>query len=126
MTLDEFRQEMIAYLQAVEQEEIELRHSSHAFVRMENLYRRFDAEERAMADQVLAEWLSSDDSTERYHARVLIRKFRIAAALPALEKRAVHLASSRERNAPDELESVNRLIRDLSEASPSAPNQVER
>src|SRR5215211_3433863 len=109
MTLDEFRQEMSAYLKAVKQEEIELRYSSHTFVRMERLYRKFDAEERAMADQVLAEWLSSDNSSERYHAYVLIDKFRITAALPALEKRAAQLASSHERGASDELESVNHL-----------------
>jgi hypothetical protein len=126
MTLDEFRQEMSAYLKAVKQEEIELRYSSHTFVRMENLYRRFDAQERAMADQVLAEWLSSDNSSERYHAYVLIDKFRIAAALPALEKRAAQLASNRERGASDELEPVNRLIRDLNDAGPSAPDQLQR
>jgi hypothetical protein len=113
MNLDEFRREMTAYRQAVEKEGEALRDSCHSLDRLYALYEKFDAEERAMADRVIAEWALSDDENTSYDARVLIRHFKIITALPALEKLAKRLSSSRARGADSVLEVVNRLVADL-------------
>ncbi|MFL6973617.1 MAG: hypothetical protein ACJ8F2_17045, partial [Xanthobacteraceae bacterium] len=113
MTLDEFRREMEAYRQAAKQEGEEFKSSYLAHDRLVVLYRRFNPEERAMAEHVLAEWMLSQDPDVRFDARALIDDFRIVTALPALEKLAERLASSRAVGAPAELEVVNRIIRDL-------------
>ena len=113
MTLDEFRHEMEGYRQAVEKEGEALRDSYHSLDRLCALYRKFDAEERTMADQVVAEWALSEDENTRFDARVLTRDFKIRSALPALEKLVTRLAASKAVGAANELELVNRLIADL-------------
>ena len=97
MTLDEFRHEMEAYRQAVNEEASEFKYPYLAVERLLALYQKFDAEERRMADQVLAEWVVSEDPGMRYDARALIRKFEIVEAIPALQQRAKRLASSSRR-----------------------------
>jgi hypothetical protein len=110
MMLDEFRHKMEAYWQSVHEEANEFKDPYMAQKRMYALYQRFDAEERAMADQVLAEWVLSEDSSMRFNAKALIEDFRIIKAVPALEKLAKRLASSRAVGASAELEVVNRII----------------
>jgi len=119
MTLNEFRREMKAYWQAVNEEADELRDSYIARNRMHDLYRKFDDDERAMADHVLAEWVLSKDEGMRSIAQSLIGEFRIINAIPALAQLAKRLPSSRSPGAPWELEYVNRIIAELSRgASP--------
>ena len=50
-----------------------------------------------MADQVLAEWVVSEDPDMRFDAQALIRKFKIVEAIPALRQLAKRLASSLRR-----------------------------
>jgi hypothetical protein len=64
MNLYEFRREMATYRQAVDREGRALKDSFHALELLLALCKKFDAEERAMADQVIAEWaLANDEST---------------------------------------------------------------
>jgi hypothetical protein len=113
MTLDEFRYEMEAYRQAVNEEANEFKYPYLALKRLFALYHKFDADERRIADQVLAEWALSEDPDMRYDAQALIHKFEIVKAIPALQQLAKRLASSRDVGAPGELEVVNRIIGDL-------------
>jgi|SRR5215218_7581353 len=113
MTLDEFRREMEAYRQDVVRQAIKLRDGHHAIDRMRALYRQFDAAERLMADQVLAEWSLSDDENMRSYGEALIDDFRIVTARKALESLAERLASSGDVGAPYEIEKVNRIIENL-------------
>jgi hypothetical protein len=114
MTLDEFRSEMEAYRQAANEEANEFKHPYIALDRLFALYRKFDAEERAMADEVLTDWVLSENENTRFDALALIREFRIITSIPALQQLAKRLASSRTPGAPHRLEKVNRLIADLS------------
>jgi hypothetical protein len=75
------------------------------------LYRKFDAEERRMADQVLTEWVLSEDENVRFDALALIDDFKIARAVPALKALAGRLASSRAPGAPHELQKLDRIRR---------------
>jgi hypothetical protein len=113
MTLDEFRQEMAAFRQDVVREGHEYKDPYIPGKRLRTLYRKFDAEERAMADQVLAEWVLSDDENVRHDGRTLIEEFEIRPALPALEELAARLAAIGTPRACNELEMVDRTIREL-------------
>jgi hypothetical protein len=110
MTLDEFRREMEAYRQAVHEEADQFKFPYLALKRLYALYRKFDDEERAMADQVIADWVLSDDANVRFDALALTREFHITNAITALEKLAKRLPSTRAPSAPYELEKVNRII----------------
>jgi hypothetical protein len=112
MTPDEFRHETEAYWQAVHQEANEFKDPHIAQKRMYALYRKLDAEERAMADQVLAEWVLLEDS-RNFVTLALIEDFKIASAAPALAQLARRYASSLAPGARYELEKVNRIIAEL-------------
>jgi len=67
----------------------------------------------ALADRVLAEWTLSADEGVRTDGWALIDEFKIVNALPALEKLAERLQSSRAPGAPHELKSVNGILENL-------------
>lgn len=105
---------MNAYRHAADEEAMSLKDPYIVLDQLHALYRKFDVEERAMANQVLAEWALSDEEKVRFVALVLIDDFRIETAILALRELATHLASTKTPGAPFELEKVNRIIRDLS------------
>jgi cysteinyl-tRNA synthetase len=113
VTLDEFRRQMESYRQSADEEAISLKDSYLALDRLHALYRKFDADEREMADQVLAEWAISEDERVRFDALALIDDFKITRAMTALRQLASRLASSSAVSAPYELKKVNRIIEDL-------------
>jgi len=86
------------------------------YIRLDSLcalYEIFDSDERQMADRIIAEWVLSTDESVRYDSKVLISKFRIIAAVPALRALANRLASSVEPGAPYEGEVTDQLISKL-------------
>ena len=113
MTLDEFRLQMESYRRAADEEAMSQKDSYLALDRLHALYQRCDDEERAMADQVLAEWALSDDERVRFDALALIDDFKVATAIPALQKLAERLALSSAPGAPYELRKLKRIIGDL-------------
>ena len=115
MNLNEFRSEMESYRLAANEEAKLYKDSYIALDRLYDLYRKFDTEERKMADQVLEEWALSEDENVRFDALALIREFKIVQARPKLQELAVRLASSNAPLAPYELNKVNRLLGDLTE-----------
>jgi hypothetical protein len=117
MTLHEFREELEAYRRAADEEAQFLKDSHLALDRLFGLYKKFNAAERAMADQILAEWALSEDAALRFDAWSMINEFKIVTAIPALRLIASRLASSSEPGAPFELEKVARLLQDLIMAS---------
>lgn len=113
MTLDEFRKKMWAYREAVDKDANALKESNLAWQWLRDLYRKFDAEEQKLADQVLKEWVLSDDENLRYDALILIGDFRITSAVSALQELATRLKHSKAPSAPYELQKINRIITDL-------------
>jgi len=113
VNLDEFRIEMAEYRLAVDAEAMSLKDPYVALDRLHSLYRRFDDQERELADQVLAEWALSQDEKTRFDALALIDDFEIITAVPALHKLAARLESDHAPGAPFELQKVNRLLSDL-------------
>jgi cysteinyl-tRNA synthetase len=114
MKLVEFRLQMESYRREVDEEAMSLKDSYLALDRLHSLYQKFDAEERTMADQVLTEWVLSEDEKTRFDALALIDDFKIASAISALEKLAERLATSSAPGAPYELQKVRRIVGSLS------------
>ena len=113
MNPDEFRREMEAYRQAVDDQAKALKDSYYALDRQRARYQRLDATERVLANELLAEWVLSGDEAKRFDALALIDDFRIVSATPALRQLADRLESSSEPGAPYEWQKVNRLIGEL-------------
>lgn len=110
MTLDEFRLRLEEFRRAVDAEAMSLKNSSLALERLHELYVRCDHEEQAMANQVLSEWALSEDESVRFDALALIEDFKVATAVPALQKLSERLALSRTPGAPYELKWVKRIV----------------
>ena len=106
MTLDEFRLEMASYRRSADDDAMSLRDSQIALEKLSGLYKKFDAAERRMADQVLSEWVLSEDEGLRFDALALIDEFKIDTAISALHELAARLVSSAEPSAPYELKKV--------------------
>ena|SRR5262245_60431921 len=109
----EFRRWMDSYRLDVNEEAISLKDSMLVLDRLQALYWKLDQDERAMADQVLADWALSDDETVRFDALALINSIGITSALPGLRRLSERLVASRTPSAPYELKKVNRLIERL-------------
>jgi len=113
MNFDEFRRQMESYRKAVDDEAASLKDSYLALDRLHAVYRKFDLEERAMANKVLVEWALSEDENLRFDALALIDDLKIKDAKTALLQLASRLATSQTSSAPYELRKVKRIIADL-------------
>jgi hypothetical protein len=119
MNLDEFRREMETYRRGADEEATRCKESFLVEKQLLQLYGRFDEQERLMAHQVFAEWALSRDEATRFDALVMIRRFKIVTALPALRQLAERLRMERSPGAPFELDKVERLIIAITPASPT-------
>lgn len=115
MTPDEFRSAFEAFRDEVSRGAIASKLSHDAFVQLSGLYARFDAEERTMADAVIADWLASDDEGRRWDAEALIQEHSISSATPQLRSLAERLEHTSEPGAPYEWAKVNRILGHLAE-----------
>jgi hypothetical protein len=110
MTLDEFRSGMNTYRDDVKRQGRELRDSLWAGNRLATLYGNFDAEDRGMADQVILEWILSDDANVRFDGEGLASRFKIKTAIPSLEALSERLASSTTPGASAQREVALRIL----------------
>lgn len=113
MKIDEFRRRMEQFWQDADQEAASLKDSYHALELLHNLYIKFDGAERAMADEVISEWVLFESEKMRFDALALIDDFCIERAMPALHDLAIRLSTSSTPGAPYELDKVNRIIHKL-------------
>ena len=113
MTSEAFRREMEELWRRANQDAKERKDPFVALEMLLSLYSDFDPERRECAKQVLATWVLSDAEAKRFDAMALIREFRIAEAVPALEKLRQQLAASRAPGAPFEREKVDGLLAEL-------------
>jgi hypothetical protein len=117
MNLDEFRREMESYRRQADEEANRRKDSVWVEKQLLQLYGRFDEHERLMAHQVFAEWALSQDEATRFDALIMIGRFKIVTALPALRQLAERLRTERSPGAPFELDKVERLIVAITPAS---------
>lgn len=113
MSFEEFRQQMDVCLGDAIQEAGAAKEMTLVLDRLKALYSRFDEQERAIADEVIGEWVLSNDESRRYVADALISTLRIVRALPALHILLSRLKQSGELGAPYEASKVGATIAEL-------------
>jgi hypothetical protein len=94
-------------------EAIATKSSEEAVIELSAHYRRLDAQDQAAVDEVIAEWVNSDDESAHYDARPLIGEHHILAAVPALQRLIQRLAQSEEPGARFERAAVARVLSTL-------------
>lgn len=113
MNLDEFRKQMDSYRGCADVEAKSLKYPQLALDRLCSLYLTLDVYERTMADQVLAEWVVSEDENVRFDALALVDDLKIQAATSALRRLVARLSSSDAPGATYELRKVDRILQSL-------------
>jgi hypothetical protein len=82
-------------------------------VELINIYAQMTPEERSVADQVLGEWVRSDQERKRFDALAVIDQFRIRSAAPPLRALEADLRKRLDPTVPFELKKVRRILRAL-------------
>jgi hypothetical protein len=81
-------------------------------------YAKLNAEERAQADEAIAVWVLSENKRQRFDALAMVRRFKIAAALPNLKRLLFNLASSGTAESRYDFGYVSSLIQMLEMREP--------
>jgi hypothetical protein len=106
----QFRDLLRDYRDDADRRAIAAKESNLAWELLCKLYRGFSPPERNLADQVLYEWLRSNDENLRYDALVLIDEFGIRSALQPLLQLSQRLQQSAAPSAPSESAKVTKII----------------
>jgi hypothetical protein len=93
---------------------------------MRKLYEKFDDAERLLADEVVAEWVLSEDSNLMHTALVMISELEIRSTLPTLEELENRLPLRRGPSIPYDLAMVARIKAKLKMAPPAPRPQLHR
>lgn len=117
MTPDETRRWWRGLRDQVDLDARASKESTEAIIEISDQYRRLGPTQRDVIDQVVGEWLLSEDEGLRFDALALIAEHRIRSAVPALRQLAELLARDTGPGAPYELAKVHRTIRGLAESA---------
>jgi hypothetical protein len=110
MTLEQFRVLMTQRWRDVEREAQGSRDPNLATFAFGDWYAGLSREERALADEVLSEWVHSADEGQQFDALAAIRRFKIKSVLPSLERLRVELGDARGPQTPFLRAKVDRLL----------------
>jgi len=113
MTINELRQEMQSYWLSVDAEAKLTKDSTLAITRLHDFYMRLDENDRQMADEIISEWVLSENSTVRFDALALVDDFKIIKSLSYLRILSERLALSSKPEDIYELKKVKRIISNL-------------
>lgn len=91
-----------------------------AVFELADAYKSLSADERAIADEVIAERAENGDPPTRFDALHLIREFHITSALPALRRLQARLETQTDPPVRSEWAKVNRIIGSLVEGQASS------
>jgi len=109
----DFRREMEGYWQDADEQAQSFKDPTIPEKRLLLLFERFDARERVLADQVVSEWVLSDNEAMQFDALIVVDKLKIRTALPALKELVARLGSRQDPGTPWKIEKVTRIIRSL-------------
>lgn len=87
--------------------------SQAVVVELSRRYRALDESERSEVDELLTEWVLSDDEGKRFDALAVIADNKVARAAPALRELGERLEASDAPSAPFEWAKVNRILGQL-------------
>lgn len=91
------------------------KNSHGAVLELSQRYKSLDPQQREIVDEILTEWVLSDDETKRFDALALIDEYRVRSALAALRTLAARLEGGTGPGAPYEWAKVNRIIAALAD-----------
>lgn len=77
------------------------------------MYAGLDQDDRAVVDQVLSDWIVSEDPRRRFDAESLVDHFAIRAVLPAVRSARDALRNATGPSAPFDRAKIERIIRKL-------------
>jgi hypothetical protein len=90
--------------------EVGRKNSQGALLEFMQLYESLEPDERFLADQVIADWIESENDRKRFDALAMVDRFRIRAAIGQLRRAEAELASSGDHTASYELAKVRRIL----------------
>jgi hypothetical protein len=93
MSLEEFRADMEVHWRELERLASKHKDGNLATHEAFKWYEALTADQRSLADYVLAEWVLAGSHGQQFDALALIDKFRITSAIPALERLVEQLGS---------------------------------
>lgn len=114
MTLETFREYVESWWSENTARQVSNKNSHGALLDLFEWYFRLSTDEQALAGFILAEWLSSPDSSKRFDGLAAIEHFAIRSALPQLRAAELELVSTDTPESRFELSKVRRAIRNLS------------
>ena len=117
MTPDDMRTWWRGLRDRIDRDFRESKQATESIIEMSRQYRMLEPDERDVVDQVIGEWLLSEDEGLRFDALALIAEQRIRSAVPALQQLAEKLRGETRPGAPYELAKVHRTITALSGSS---------
>jgi hypothetical protein len=111
--LDEFRRQFETWWAGTDAREVARKNSQGALLELMTFYEKLDGADRIMADQVLGEWVTSDNDRKRFDALAMVDQFRIRSAVPQLRALESAIAKRSGHEAPYELAKVRRILERL-------------
>jgi|SRR6187402_1751711 len=111
MMLNEYRKNLEEWWAETDAREVARKNSQGALVAFMDLYERLTPGERELADQVIAEWVASEDQRKRFDALAMVDHFRIRAATAQLRTAEAELIERRDYEAPYELAKIRRILK---------------
>ncbi|MGH9169524.1 MAG: hypothetical protein ACRD0Z_01395 [Acidimicrobiales bacterium] len=88
------REDVEMLWQRFDQEERDWKLANHTLVEFEKVYQALAAEDRVVVDELLAEWMESDNSRKQFDAEGLARHFRIRSLLPAVQSQLMKISGA--------------------------------
>jgi hypothetical protein len=94
-------------------DDIAAKDSQMAIFALVTMVRGLAAEERAMAEVVIGEWLLSTEETNRFGALAVTNELGMRSAIPKLRLLESQLVTKQDPGAPFELKKVRRILAKL-------------
>ena len=110
MTLAESREKLEAWWAERDAREVADKTSQGALLEFMRLYETLEPDDRGHADQVIVDWIQSENERKRFDALAMVDRFRIRAAVGQLRREETELAASKDHTAPYELAKVRRIL----------------
>ena len=114
------REDVETLWQRLDREERDWKLANHTLVELEKVYEALDVEDRRVVDEVLTEWLESDNARKQFDAEGLARHFRIRSVLPSVQSQLRKISSAVDAPTVGRRRMLEELLARLEEDQPAA------
>jgi hypothetical protein len=109
------REDIEMLWERLDREERDWKMATHALVELERVYDALDADGRRIFDELLPEWMDSDNEGKRFAAEGLAYHFRIRSLLPSVQSQLRRIAGAVDGPSVDRREWLEELVARLEE-----------